>query len=177
MEAIKEIEFGLCMFKCKKCVNTMYVLHLHLCLLLGLLTLDECSGIKENEKSTQEEYFSGQTMSGPAAFETGPLCPYGNPCPPEKVKAKYVVKAETSLQELSAKALLKPGTCRFLDSSRSTCPIYRCACPKFYWLYPKAGVNIDQFIDCLLRPGERIPDGVKEFILGIAKQRLRVGQI
>ena len=113
-------------------------------------------------------------MSGPAAYETGPLCPYGNPCPPEKVKAKYVVKAETSLQELSAKALLKPGTCRYLDSSRSTCPIYRCACPKFYWLYPKAGVKIDQFIDCLLRPGERIPDGVKDFILGIAKKMCEV---
>jgi len=118
-----------------------------------------------------------------------PICRHGNLQPEdmivEEIKANYVVKAETSLQELSAKALLKPGDCRYYDSE-STYPIYRCACPKFHWSYPESEasgtkpcsqLSIHEFISRLPRSKERIPKRVKEFILKIAEKMCEIHEV
>ena len=62
-----------------------------------------------------------------------PRCPYGKPHPNKILKDKYVVRVETSLQELSAKALLKAGIEQYYVEP--VFPTYRCACDKHDWMY------------------------------------------
>ena len=121
-----------------------------------------------------------------------PRCPYGAPYPPERLRDKYVVRAETSLQELCVKALLKPGDCKYFDRANKTLPIYRCACSEYHHWYPQRGreISIQQFTGSqvqqfkyyieapkieiykfisLLSPDEKLPKTIKQFMHKIAR--------
>ena len=121
-------------------------------------------------------FLSGPITSNLTPPRVTPICRYGSLHPAEEIKAKYAVKAETSLQELSTKALLKPVDGRYYDF-RSTYPIYRCACVKFHWGSTCGQLSIYEFISCLPRSEKRIPDNIKEYILGVAKKMCKIHEV